>query len=541
MRKDIERIIKEDKYLTGRRGNWDSYRQDVCNFCLPRKAWINTIKVTGARLQDDFLYDSRAILALKESACGFHSKLTNPATRWFESRTLSDRFMQSGAVQKYFKEVDDTQFDIMNNTNWDEAMLEFYMDDLSVGIANILTEEDPKKHVRYSAVPVQQYNVQRDDTGEVCKVYRSFKWTAYKCQDRWGKGITAEMKKAIEDDKGFTEFDILHYVGKRYVRDVSKKDNYNMEFESIWIAKKELIQLEESGFVELPYSIARFWIDATDDDGGFSPAMDVLASIKLVNAQKRTIIRKAQKDADPATMSPAKFWIAPLNLNPTAMNYYDATKFKPEQFAPIQTGGNLPQAVEIMAIEQELIDRGFFIPLFRALSDVTKQMTVPEVQQRIAEGLSLISPVVGRMMNTIKGTLLRTYGVLDRRLMFPEPPKEIQGQEMNINFLSPLAKAQRQSEIAGLMAWVEFVKGLSDPNFMPSAKDNLNIDSIVNRSRDLFGVDPNNVNEQKIVQQIRMRQAQAMAEQSKLQTAETGAKAGRDAAEAHQRLKEAEK
>ena len=539
MRKDIELIIKQFDYKQGQRGNWDSYRQDVVSFVLPRKSWITTPKVNGARLQDDFLYDSRANLALKESAAGFHSKLTNPATRWYESRTMNQKFMQSGNVQRYFKEVDDVQFEVMGASNFDASMIEFYTDDLSIGVATVLTEEDHKRHVRYTSVPVEQINVERDDRGEVCKVWRHFKFTAYQCQARWKNKITPEMKKAIDDDKGFDKFEIIHFVSERYQRDAAKPDSVNMPWESVWIAKKEALALDEAGFMDCPYDQARFWVHSDDDDGGYSPAMDVLAAIKTVNAQKRTIIRAGQKAVDPGYMAPVKFWTAPLNGNPGAMNYYDATKYKLEQFARLPGGEQVREGVELMQMEQALIDRGFFLPLFRALSDQTKQMTVPEVQQRVAEGLALIGPVVGRMTNTIERVLTRTYGILDRRLLFPPPPKEIQGQEMAINFLSPLAKAQRQSELQGLLAWTQYVMSMVEA--FPSVRDLVDTDRVVNISRDLIGIDPSVINEEDKVKKIRARNAQMAQQQQQLEMAQAAGSAVKDASQAHKNVREASK
>jgi hypothetical protein len=540
MQSKVEQLLKEEEYKRGERGNWDAYRQDVNSFVLPRKAWITTVKVNGARLQDDFLYDSRATLALKEAACGFHSKLTNPAQRWFESRTQNEKKMQSGHVQRYFKEVDDVQFDVLRSTNFDPTLIEFYTDDLSVGVATILTEEDHKKHVRYSSIPIEQVCWELDDRGELCKIYRSFKWSAYKCQQRWGSKITPEMKKAIEEEKGQTKFEIMHYVGLRNVRDVQKKDNANMEWESLWIAKKEQLELGNSGFVDMPYDITRFWVSADDDDGGYSPAMDVLAAIKTVNAQARTITRSGQKAVDPAYAMPSRFWIAPLNGNPSAMNYYDASKYKMEQFGRLPGGENLKQGVELMAIQQELIDRGFFLPLFRALSDVHKQMTVPEVQQRIAEGLGLIGPVVGRMTNTIQSVLLRTYGILDRRLLFPEPPKEIQGEELAITFNSPLARAQRQSELQGTQAWVMFLMQLAEGG-MPYVLDGVDGDRVRNVTRDLFSADPTMERDDEDTKAIRANRAKLQEQQQKLAMAQAAAGSAKDVATAHKTTKEAGK
>lgn len=525
--KDIEVLIRKNDYLQGQRGDWLSYWQDVANFCLPRKAWITTIKVYGEQLKTNFIYDSRAILALKKSASGFHSNLTNPASKWFSFRTLNEKLMQSGNVQRYFKEVEDIQYGVINNSNFNETMLEYYTDDLCFGTSAILSEEDYKEHVRYTSVPLEQINIELDDRGEVCAVYRCFKFTANQCEQRWPNNLSKGIKDALKDDKGFQKFEILNYIGPRNNRDVSKQDNVNMPYRSVWIVKKESHELATSGFVENPYHVTRFWVHA-DDLYGYSPAMDVLASVKLANAQKRTLIRKAMKDTDPATMAPFRFWTAPLNQNPGAMNYYDSTKFKLDQYGPMHTGGNPQLGADMMELEQRIIDEGFFIPLFESLANVTKQMTVPEVQKRISDSLSLIGPVVGRMTKGIASSQLRTYSILERQMMFPEPPKEIQGQDLNLTFLSPLAKAQRSSELNGLVTLLNVVQQMSA--FIPDAKDKIDGDRIIDGAADLLGVDPTYLREQEQVDSIRQKTAELRQQAMQLEMAGKAAGAAKDVA-----------
>lgn len=515
--KDIKQLILKNNYLQGQKGDWLSYWQDVANFCLPRKAWITTIKIYGEQLKFNFLYDSRAILALKKSAAGFHSNLTNPASKWFSFRTLNEKYMQSGSVQRYFKDVDDIQYNIINNTNFNETMMEYYTDDLCFGSTCLLTEEDHKTEVRYTSVPIEQVNVELDERGEMLSIYRNFKYTANQCALKFGENnLSKSMQDALKDDKGYQKFDIIHYVGPRYLRDVSKEDNVNMEYRSCWIAVKEEHSLGESGFISNPYDFERFWIHS-DDVYGYSPAMDALASIKLANAQKRTIIRRAMKDSDQATMAPARFWLAPLNQNPAAMNYYDSTKFNRDHFQPIPTGGNPQLAVEMMTVEQNLIDQAFFVPLFESLANVTKQMTVPEVQKRISENLSLIGPVVGRMIKGISRSQLRTFEILNRRLLFPQPPKEIQGQDLNLVFLSPLAKAQRSSEMNGLMTLLSLVQGMV--GIIPDIKDKIDGDRVVDGAADLLGVDPSYIREQSKVDEIRFKNNQLKQKMMQMQMA----------------------
>jgi hypothetical protein len=521
-------LIKKDSNLFSQKANTLSRWQDTTNFCLPRKAWMTTMKIDGQPLNFNYLYDSRAILAVKESAAGFHSNLTNPSSKWFGFRTLQDKFMQAGHVQRYFKDVTDIQFGVINGSNWDETMLEYYTDDLVLGNTDLITEEDEKTHVRYTEGDLANLNVERDDRGELRATYMTVRWTVDQCITRFGfENLSKAMKEAWSADKSDTKFEIMHYVGPRNKRDAAKKDSVNMEFYSLWIGKKEAHILAEGGFEDHPHEVTMFYALA-QDPWGYAAADDVLAYVKLANAQKRTIIRRAMKDGDQATAAPFRFWMGQLNQNPGAMNYYDATKFTKEQFFPIPTGGDPKLAIEMMQLEQDLIERGFYLPLFRSLSNVTKEMSVPEVQKRISENLALVGPVCGRMTKGIARAQLRTYKILDRRILFPPAPKEIQGQDLKMIFLSPLAKAQRSSELNGLMTWLQIGESLA--KWIPSTKDKIDGDRIMDGAADLLDVDPTYIREDNVVKQIRAKQAQIQQQQMKMQMAEQAAGAAKNAA-----------
>lgn len=435
--------------------------------------------------------------------------------------------MQKGIHQKYFKEVSDIQYGIINDSNWNETILENYTDDLVFGTSPILTEEDHKEHVRYTSIPVEQVSFERDDRGEVCGVFRRFKYTALQIQMRWPDRVPEDVRNAIKDQKYYEKFDVVHYVGPRDYRDVSKKDNTNMAYRSVWIFKKDASKLAEGGFMSNPYAVMEFWRQC-GDEMAYSPAMDVLASIKLVNAQKRTYIRRNMKDADQASASPSRFWLGRFSQNPAAMNYYDKTKFTKEDYFNIPTGGNVQIGVEMMQQEQEIIDRGFFLTLFKAMTMISKDMNVPETQQRISESIELIAPVVGRMTKTIGKSQLRTYEILSSRGELPPPPKELQGQDLGVVFLSPLAKLQRASAINGLMNWLNVVQVLQ--KIKQDAGDGVDTDYIVTDAADKLNVDPSYVMEKRKIDEIRKHTAEVKSKQMQMAQAEQAANIAKSAA-----------
>ena len=195
---EIKRIIGDYKHLDGERGTWTSYWQDVANFALPRKAWVSTIKTSAQELNLNFLYDSRATLAVMKSSAGFHSNLTNPSTRWWQSGLIEDKYMQSGRAQKYFRECDDIQYDIMNQSNFNRSMMEFYPNLLVFGVSTIATEESEKLKVRYTPIPVEQAVIEEDADGYICATYRPFKFTAIQLKMKFGNNIPKSVKKALE-------------------------------------------------------------------------------------------------------------------------------------------------------------------------------------------------------------------------------------------------------------------------------------------------------------------------------------------------------
>jgi hypothetical protein len=223
------------------------------------------------------------------------------------------------------------------------------------------------------------------------------------------------------------------------------------------------------------------------------------------------------------------------------MNYYDKTKYTKEDYFQIPTGNDTKLSVEMMQMEQDLIDRGFFLNLFKAMSNVSKDMNNPEVNQRITEALELVGPVVGRMTKKIGQSQLRAFDIINSRGVFPPPPRELvdKNNKMDIGviFMSPLAKAQRAAALGGLTTWLQIVGAIN--GIIPDAKDNVDGDRIITGSADFLNVDPTFVHEKRKVEEIRKKNAEAQQKMAQLQQAQAQAGIAKDASQAHKQHKEA--
>lgn len=527
-KKQIEKLVDRCQDLIDLNSTWTSTFQELAEWYLPRKSYITREKTKGQKTDFTNLYDSTGIRALKIMAAGFHSNLTNPSSKWFNLRTRNLEIMKDKEAQLWFKEVEDIIFGVLASSNFDTTMQEFYLNSGCFGTGIILTLEDVEEKVRFTEIPIEQVVMEEDAYGRVNRLYRSFPLTAQQAFDLWGdsagEAVTEMVKKKPNEKLKF-----LHYVGPRDSRDPGKEDAVNMPYISVYIEKSKKHLIGEGGFTSNPYAVGRFFKD-TADVFGYAPSMDVLADTKLVNAMVKTMLRNAMKQADPPLIAPRRGFIAPLNGNPGKINYRD-DKTPNDAITQFPVGSNPQYVFETIQATQQAIEKAFFVPLFQAISNITKQMTIPEVQRRVSENMVLLGPVVGRFtQEMLDPIVMRVFNILYSQGELPFPPQSIQGADLDIVYISPLARAQKESEIFSLQAFMQDVGLVATAK--PDVLDKMNGDEMVDQIAKIRGINPEIIKSDSEVGQIRKARAEAQAAQAQAMAMSQGAETLKTGSEA---------
>lgn len=539
MSKSPDQIVKRLNVLISERANWESYWQDIANVYMPRKAYIVRPRIFGERLDFSRVFDSAPIRALNTTASGFHSWLTNPASKWFMLEMDERELMEVKEVKVWLEDVTSEIFFTLNISNADESLQEFYIDSSGFGTGNVFSEEDFKNRIRFTELPIAEVFIEEDAWGRVNRIYRKFEYTVQQAWDLWGANAGKEVTEKILNEK--TKSDkvwFVHYIGPRDLRQEGKQDKFNMPFESKWITfvKKELIA--EGGYNEFPLASGRFYKNV-GEVWGFSPAMDNLADTHMLNAMKRTLIRASMKIVDPPFVVPDRGFILPLNMNPSGANYRNP-QTKADDFQPILTKGNIPIGFDMVQDTRESINLGMFVRLFQAFGPERKDMTATEVNARIREGMAALGPVVGRFQQEVLDPIiLRTFNVLFRAGLLPPIPSILEGREFTVKYISPLARAQREQEISEILRYIDTL-GAMQP-FVPNIVDKLNSDKAADIMADIRGINPLIINDDDEVAEIRKAKAEAQAQALMAEKIAQGAGAARDVAAAEKDLAEAKK
>ncbi len=528
-----EQLVKRFEQLTSTRQNYNDLWQKIAKYVIPRKAYITRERTPGEKYDFD-VFDSTAIQANLVLAAGLHSYLTNPASLWFLLKTRDRNLMGDSAVSEWLETAQDKVYDTLNGSNFAQQVHETYLDLGCFGTSALYEEADDKDTVRFSSWPVADIFIAEDDNGRVDTVYRRFKYTARQAYRRWGDKAGKAVMKAIEKKKDFDKLDFVHCIMPRYERNVGSKESKDMPWASYYVelSKKEIIS--ESGYSEFPYFVPRF-NKHNDDVYGSSPAMVSLPDILQLNKMDETIVRAAQIVIDPPISVPHDGFMLPIKWSPRGVNFKVSSN-QHDKIEPLITGANIPVGLEMEDGRRNIIKKNFFVDLFLLLADQPK-MTATEVMQRVEEKMLILAPTLGRLMSELLDPIIsRTLNILIRKEMLPVAPEAIQGVQYSIEYVSPLARAQRFEEMKSINAAMAIIGETA--NVMPQVLDKIDGDELVDEIADLYNLPTKLVIPTKEAEKIREARAQQEQMAMELEMAKTGASAAKDATQAGKNVSE---
>ena len=529
-----EDIVKRVNQLETERANYASFWQDVAKYVIPRKAYITRTRTSGAKYDYD-VYDSTAMQANITLAAGLHSYLTNPNSKWFSLRLQDEEANDNAQVKEWLSDTEDRMYNQLNSSNFNQQIHELYLDLGCFGVACMYEEEDPQDGIRFYSRDIAEIYLCENEREKIDTVYRKFKMSARQAFEKWGEASGEVVKNFLEKKEPDKTVDFIHCVKPRYERDVNKDDSSNMAFESTYIevSKKHLIA--QGGYREFPYFTPRFNKNS-GEVWGSSPAMVLYSDIKMLNEMVKVLIRSAQKKVDPPLVLPHDGYLLPLKLAPGALNFR-IKGTADDKIEPLNTEGDIGIGLEIISTWQSIVKKGYFVDLFLLLADpARKDMTATEVMQRVEEKMLILAPVLGRLMNEFLDPLInRTFNILWRSGKLLPPPVEIQNTSYEIEYISPLARAQKLDQMKSINSFLALVSQIAV--VAPDVIDNVNPDEVVKDIQDLYGVNPKYVRDEADVKQIREQRAEQQAQMAQMAQIQQGVDTVKTASEADANLK----
>ena len=511
-------LLKRYDRLKSQRQNWESHWQEVADYMQPRKADVTKTRSRGDK-RTELIFDSSPLQSVELLAASLHGMLTNPSTPWFSLRFKAEDIEFEDEAKEWLESATETMYAAFNKSNFQQEIFELYHDLITFGTAAMFVEEDDEDILKFSTRHINEIFIAENDKGRIDTVFRKFKLSARAAIQKFGDVSTNITTVAKKDP--YEEVKMLHAVYPRSDFDPKKQDKQNMPFESVYIEAGTGEELSVSGFREFPFVVPRY-LKASHEIYGRSPAMTALPDVKMLNEMSKTTIKSAQKQVDPPLLVPDDGFILPVRTVPGGLNFYRAGTR--DRIEPLNIGANTPLGLNMEEQRRNSIRNAFYVN--QLMMQTGPQMTATEVIQRNEEKMRLLGPVLGRLQSELLKPLIdRAFALILRKNLFKPAPEFLSGKDIEIEYVSPLAKAQKSSELQSIMRAIEIMGSLS--NIAP-VFDHINMDKLVRHLADIVGVPQKILKPQSELnaerQQAQAQQEQMMQMQQLQQVAEAGGK-----------------
>ena len=511
-------IRKRLDKLEADRGTWESHWQEILDYVMPRKAEITFLRSRGEK-RTEVLFDSTAITANNLLAASLQGTLTSPSLPWFSLKLRDDDANKIRDVQIWLEDTARRMYAVFNESNFNTEVHEMYLDLCSVGTSAIFVEEANEGFLQgglhFNTLHIAEYFIQENSTGRVDTLYRKYKMTARQAVQEFGEdNVGTKIKEAVKA-KPDTQFNFIHAVEPTpdYERSVGMKSKTKLPFHSCHVCFEDKMVVRVGGYNEFPYLVPR-WSKATGEIFGRSPSYNALPDIKTLNKAVEIGLKAWAKAIDPPLLVTDDGVIGRVRMTPGGITVVRSdTAIK-----PLQIGSNW-QITDLKENQLRTAIRQAYYSDQLQLQE-GPQMTATEVQVRYELMQRLLGPTLGRFQTEFLNPLIeRVFGIMMRADALMPRPSEMEGMNMDIEYVGPLARSQRMEEAIAVERLYQLAMQVVQVD--PTVMDVINHEQAIRMRATLLGVPKTVLRGEDEVAEIREQRAaaqqqaqeQAMAQQ----------------------------
>lgn len=518
--------------LKTERSSWLTHYAEISKYLMPRSGRYFLSDRNRGEKRHQAIYDNTGTRALRTLSAGMMAGMTSPARPWFRLATPDQDLNKSHDVKAWLSDVTKIMQRVFAKSNTYQSLHNAYEELGAFGTCAGIVMDDFSSVIHHYGLTAGEYAIAADWRGNVCTLYREFDTSVGALVKEFGiDAVSRNVVSAYNSGQIDKWVTVIHAIEPREDRDGSKYDGKNMPFRSCYFeaAAEKGKYLREGGFRTMPALVAR-WAAPGGDIYGSGPAMDALGDIKQLQQQQ---LRKAQ-GIDYQTIPPLQAPIAMKNqassMIPGGISYVDMNGagqgIKPAFESRIDLAHLLGDIQDVRG----RINGAFYADMFLMLANrQDARMTATEVAERHEEKLLMIGPVLERLHHELLSPLIdTTFQRMVEADLLPPAPEELQGMDLQVEFVSMLAQAQRAVATNSVDRYINTIGALAQ--LKPDVLDKLDADHMADGYADMLGVDPRDIVPGEKVALIRKAradgQAKAAAEQQAMAQAETLAKLG---------------
>ncbi len=501
--------------LMQERASWLMQYREISAFMQPMQGRFVATDTNKGHKRHQNIYDRTPMGAARTAAAGLMSGITSPARPWFRLTHPDPELREYGPVKSWLHRVSLLLREVYSKSNTYRALQQGYSELVLFGTWGDIVLPNFDNVIHHYPLTVGQYALGANDLGVVDSLCREYQMQVGAVVKQFGiENVSSTVKNLYDRHSVDAWVPITHLVEPNENRNVRKADNRNMRWRSCYFesaGNRDRDFLREAGFKRFPVLAPR-WEVVGQDIYGSGPGAEALGDSKQLQFEQ---MRKAQGidyQTNPPIQVPIAYKDAARSRLPGGVMYVDNTG--PGQGVRTAYDVNLDLGAlreDIMDVRQR-INLAFYVDLFRMLIDDPRQQpaTATEVAEKHEEKLLMLGPTLERLNNEMLSPFIDlTFDTCSDAGILPPAPPEMQGAELQVEFIGVLAQAQRAVATQGMDRLLGAVGTIAGAKGDPGIWDKIDTDQAIDDYAEAYGVNPEIVITDDEVAKIRAQRAAA--------------------------------
>jgi hypothetical protein len=505
--------------------------REIAKYAQPsRSRFLNSEANRSFKRTNRAIYNSHAILSFRTLTGGMTSGLSSPSRPWFRLAPFDEALSGDSTVKVWLAEVERLMYAFLAGTNFYGAVKAGYAEMGMFGTEACVMVEHWREGAVCHSLTAGEYWIALSDAAVADTLYRRCPMSVHQVVQSFGlDGASDTVRNAYAAGRYDEIVNVIHAIEPNSERDESVKTAKGKPWRSVYYDENDGSAdrcLSIGGYEEQPFWAPR-WDTTGGDTYGTSPGFDALPDMRELQLQTKRKTQATEFLVKPEKIVPSSVKITGQAGNIVTASAADAAGvIVPYKMDPNAIGA-IMEDVKRCA---DATDRLTYADLFMAITNMqgVQPRNIEEIASRNEEKLTQLGPVIERVNSEkLEVAIDRTFGIMSRKGMFPDPPEQLQGKPIKVDFVSILAQMQRMVGVGQIERTVSFIGNLAAS--FPEAGDRLDVDAAIEDFADRAGAPPKMVRSIEDAQAMREQRAQD-AQMAKVAAMAPAAQQGADAA-----------
>lgn len=528
----MENVKYDKKYFEQRRAElkniFDQIKpdlQDLADYFAPNAVRFIARNINKPHVKSKKILDSTTFIAVRNFASGMMTGATSPTRRWFKTGIMNrdnKKNKMSYAAKLWCSNQAELSRKILYASNFYQLLPEVY-EQLGVFLFSCMAmEKDYDNVANFKVLPIGSYYYSKDGRGVVDTVCRNYMESAKNLVERYGLENCSDAVQQVYKTRPNDMFEIVHFVEPNREYKEGSPISAQKKFISVTyeVGNGTTSFLKKAGFDKFPYVVFEASCNGEDAYPSKGCGIYALPDAKQLMSMIKELGKAVKKMVSPAYQGSASLKNKRLSDNP---GFFNEDGDNGAGIRPIHEVN--PQVLELKNIIAELrenIKSIFYNDLFAMILNTAERgRTATEVNELKEEKLVLLSPLLEQIHTALKQILdWLFYTEMDAGIL-PEIPQELEGEEIEIEFISTLAQAMKAQNISSMERFITFTANMAqavDPVLIKKIKGEKMIDDYA----DFANIDPNQIAPNEELEALRLQQAEKQAQTEQMQQLQAG-------------------